>query len=41
MYYQLNSKEFEDYHFHSTPYIQIKRTDSQILFGVSYDLGFN
>ena len=63
-YYQLNSKEFQDYRiylepkiiysfehfkiyttiryrFHSTPYIQIKKTDSQILFGFSYDLGFN
>jgi hypothetical protein len=64
IYYQLNSKEFQDYRiylepkiqysfehikiyttiryrFHSTPYIQIKKTDSQILFGFSYDLGFN
>ena len=63
-YFQLNSKEFQDYRiylepkiiysfahfkiyttiryrFHSTPYIQIKKTDSQILFGFSYDLGFN
>jgi hypothetical protein len=29
------------YRFHSTPYIEIKNTDSQILFGFSYDLGFN
>jgi hypothetical protein len=29
------------YRFHSTPYIDIKNTDSQILFGFSYDLGFN
>ena len=29
------------YRFHSTPYIAIKKTDSQILFGFSYDLGFN
>jgi hypothetical protein len=29
------------YRFHSTPYIEIENTDSQILFGFSYDLGFN
>lgn len=29
------------YRFHSTPYIEIKNTDTQILFGFSYDLGFN
>jgi hypothetical protein len=29
------------YRFHSTPYIEIKRTDTQILFGVNYELGFN
>jgi hypothetical protein len=29
------------YRFHSTPYIEIKNTDSQILFGFIYDLGFN
>lgn len=29
------------YRFHSTPYIEIKNTDSQILFGFSYNLGFN
>lgn len=29
------------YRFHSTPYIEIRNTDSQILFGCSYDLGFN
>ena len=29
------------YRFHSSPYIEIKNTDSQILFGFSYDFGFN
>lgn len=29
------------YRFHATPYIEIKNTDSQLLFGFSYDLGFN
>ena len=29
------------YRYHSTPYIDIKKTDSQFLFGVTYDLGFN
>lgn len=29
------------YRFHSTPYIEIKQTDTQLLFGVNYELGFN
>lgn len=29
------------YRFHSTPYIEIRNSDTQILFGCSYDLGFN
>lgn len=29
------------YRFHSTPYIEIKQTDTQLLFGVNFDLGFN
>jgi hypothetical protein len=29
------------YRYHATPYIEIKNTDSQLLFGFSYDLGFN
>jgi hypothetical protein len=29
------------YRYHSTPYINIKNTDSQLLFGVNYELGFN
>jgi len=27
--------------YHSTPYINIKNTDSQLLFGINYELGFN
>jgi len=29
------------YRYHSTPYIDIKNTDLQLLFGITYDLGFN
>jgi len=29
------------YRYHSTPYINIKNTDSQLLFGINYELGFN
>lgn len=29
------------YRFHSTPYTDLKKTDSQVLLGVSYDIGFN
>jgi len=29
------------YRFHSTPYIDIKQTDKQLLLGVNYELGFN
>ena len=29
------------YRYHSTPYIDIKNTDSQLLFGINYEMGFN
>lgn len=29
------------YRYHSTPYIDIKNIDAQVLFGFSYDIGFN
>lgn len=29
------------YRYHSSPYIDIKNTDSQLLFGINYEIGFN
>lgn len=29
------------YRYHSTPYIEIKNIDAQVLFGLSYEIGFN